>query len=120
MAGTNLERISAFETSAFNESAPTDLVRFSVCQVLPSGRTMQLNLTQPSRCPYRKSFSASSRLMSDPGPEPIIAGRICGRLSADTFAAAQLAIAATMTQDNLVERISGCGVSARDRARTWN
>jgi hypothetical protein len=45
----------------------------------------------------------SIKLTSDPGPDPIIAGRICGRLSADTFAAAQVAIVATMKQDSLVE-----------------
>jgi len=60
----------------------------------------------PTFCAVRfchHNASVSIKLTSDPGPDPIIAGRICGRFSADSWAAVQLAIAAKMKQDSLVE-----------------
>jgi hypothetical protein len=88
--------------SFFRRSEFGDAVKKSLPKAIPSPATAHSNITQASRWPFRNNASVSIKLTSDPGPDPIIAGRIGGRLSADTFATAQLAIAATMKQDSLV------------------
>src|SRR2546423_4052208 len=99
----NLVCRNRFRISFWSRFEFGDAVKKSLPRASPSPSTAQSNITQASRWPFWNKAWASIKLVSDPGPDPISAGRICGRSSAETFAAAQVAIAATMKRDSLVE-----------------
>src|SRR5438270_9005469 len=83
----NLVCRSRFLISSCKRLESGDAVKKSLPPATPSPATAHSNWTHASPWPFRNKPSVSIKLTSDPGPEPIRAGRIAGRFSARVFAA---------------------------------
>src|SRR5436190_5997010 len=78
----NLACRKRFRTSFRKRSAFGDAVKKSLPNAIPSAATYPSNMTQASRWPFWNKAWASIKFTSDPGPDPISAGRIAGKSSA--------------------------------------
>ena len=78
----NLACRNRLRTSFFRRPEFGDEVKKSLPKTIPSPPTTHSNMTQASRWPFWNKASTSIRFTSDPGPEPICAGRRSGNVSA--------------------------------------